>query len=469
MRLFGFDIARRREEKAAVPVGGFDRGWWPVVRESFPGAWQKNVEVDRASVLSHHAGFACMTLIASDVAKLRVKLVRRDGPSADKAIWVEAENPAYSPVLRKPNRYQTRNRFWESWILSKLSRGNAYVLKERDDRNVVTGLYVLDPSRVTPLVGEDGSVFYQLAADNLSGVRSEVTVPASEIIHDRWNCLFHPLVGLSPIYAYGLAATHGLAIQNNATRFFRNASRPSGLLVTPGPLTKEQIELYSEAWKQNYGGDNLGNIAVLGNGLDFKGLTMTAVDAQLIEQARWSAEIVAHVFHVPLYKIGLGPMPTNNNVQALNVEYYSTCLQTLLEDAESALDEGLGIGDGVGPRPFYGIEFDIDNLLRMDSVTQMSVLKEGVGAAIFSPDEARARVGLPPVPGGASPYLQQQNYSLEALAKRDAQADPFGKPAQPPQQVQPPAGASGANDNAAAAFAAQANAALAEVYKGLGT
>lgn len=465
MRLFGFDIARRREEKAAVPAG-LDRGWWPVVRESFPGAWQRNITVDHQAVLAHHAVFACITLIASDVAKLRVKLVRRDGPSADRAIWVETENPAYSPVLRKPNRFQTRIQFWESWMLSKLSRGNTYVLKERDARNIVTGLYVLDPSLVTPLVADDGAVFYRLSADNLAGIEN-VVVPASEIIHDRWNCLFHPLVGLSPIFANGLAATHGLAIQNNSTRFFNNAARPSGFLVTPGQVTKEQVELFKEQWQENYGGDNLGSIAVLGGGLSFQAMTMTAHDAQLIEQSRWTAEIVAHVFHVPAYKIGLGAMPTNNNVQALNVEYYSTCLQTLMEAAEICLDEGLGIGDGVAPQPFYGTEFDVDNLLRMDSVTQMAVLKDGVSAAVYAPDEARGRLGLPPVPGGASPYLQQQNYALAALAKRDAQADPFGnKPAAPAAPAQPTdatPSAQTANDNAAAA---QANAALLALHKG---
>ena len=30
-----------------------------------------------------------------------------------------------------------------------------------------------------------------------------------------------------------------------------------------------------------------------------------------------------------------------------------------------------------------------------------------------------------PVEGGGTPYLQQQNFSLSALAKRDAQQDPF--------------------------------------------
>ena len=39
--------------------------------------------------------------------------------------------------MTKPNRYQTRIQFFETWLISKLRTGNAYVLKERDQRNVV--------------------------------------------------------------------------------------------------------------------------------------------------------------------------------------------------------------------------------------------------------------------------------------------------------------------------------------------
>jgi phage portal protein BeeE len=55
---------------------------------------------------------------------------------------------------------------------------------------------------------------------------------------------------------------------------------------------------------------------------------------------------------------------------------------------------------------------------------------------MMSPNEGRAMLDLKPVEGGESPYLQQQNYSLAALAKRDAQDDPF-KPNTP--ALQPPA------------------------------
>jgi phage portal protein BeeE len=58
----------------------------------------------------------------------------------------------------------------------------------------------------------------------------------------------------------------------------------------------------------------------------------------------------------------------------------------------------------------------------------------------MSPNEGRARLDLQPVIGGESPYLQQQNYSLEALAKRDAQTDPFASntPTPPAPSTAPP-------------------------------
>lgn len=443
MRIFGYSITRDRAP-AMSPADG-SGGWWPIVRESYPGAWQQNVVVDERSVLAYHAVFSCITLIASDIAKLRVKLVQQDASS----IWSEVTNTAYTPVLRKPNHAQTRIQFYETWALSKLTRGNTYVLKQRDNRNVVKALYVLDPSRVKPMITPDGAVYYELQPDNMAGLEGEaILVPASEIIHDRFNCLFHPLVGISPIYANGLAATQGQRIQNNSANLFGNASQPGGLLIAPGRIEQDNADRLKAYWEANYTGANAGKIAVLGDGMKYEAMSVSPVDAQLIEQLKWTAEVVCSTFHVPPYKIGVGAMPTYNNIQALNVEYYSQCLQVLIEAIEVCLDEGLGTGDKLGT------EFDTKNLLRMDSVTQMQVLKEGVSAGILAPNEGRADLDLKPKTGGDTPYLQQQNYSLEALAKRDAQADPFGKTVGPPP----------VNDNSAELEAAKA---LLAMQKGL--
>jgi hypothetical protein len=64
-------------------------------------------------------------------------------------------------------------------------------------------------------------------------------------------------------------------------------------------------------------------------------------------------------------------------------------------------------------------------LLRMDSLLQAEFVTKLTGSGVLEIDEARERFNLGPTPGGNAAYLQQQNYSLAALAKRDASADPF--------------------------------------------
>jgi HK97 family phage portal protein len=443
-------------QKALNSVTENRSGWFRLF-ESFAGAWQTNTVVDRNLVLSYHAVYACITLIASDISKLRVKLVEQDKDG----IWSETESPSFSPVIRKPNSIQTRIQFWEAWIISKLIRGNTYVLKVRDERRVVVALHVLDPTRVVPMISDDGEVFYQLSQDNVAGIERDVMVPATEIIHDRMNCLFHPLVGVSPIFAAGVAATEGLNIQNNSAQFFGNRAQPGGVLTAPGAISAETAERLKTHWDANYSGTKAGKIAVLGDGLEFKPMVMTSRDAQLIEQLKWTAEVVCSAFHVPPYKIGVGTMPSYNNIQALNVEYYSQCLQALIEAAELCLDEGLGIGAGVkvGGK-VYGIEFDIDGLLRMDSVSQLEALEKA--KSVLTLDERRRKLEAKPITGGNTVYLQQQDHSIEAIAARDKQL--IEQANAPKVEAPAPVVEPAENDNA---LAEQAASAIIEIRKGL--
>ena len=384
-----------------------------------PDTFQRDVEVVVDRVLAHPTVYACITLIASDVAKVGLELRMRE----DEGYWEETNNPAFSPVLRKPNHYQTRQQFIETWMISKLQRGNAYVLKVRDARRIVVKLYVLDPTRVQPLVAPNGDVFYQLNSDDLSRLPVDLpAVPASEIIHDRMECLFHPLVGTSPIFACGVAATLGLRIDAAAARFFQNMSRPSGVLTAPAAISDEVAARLKREWESNYTADKIGKVAVLGDSLKFESMAIDATDAQQTEQLELSDKRICSSFHVPGFMVGVGEQPSYDNVQALWQQYYNQCLQKHFEAIEAVLDEGLGIA-GSDLRT----EFCLDDLLRMDSKTLAEVEGVKVQRSITAPNESRRKFNLPPVPGGESPMAQQQNYSLAALAKRDASADPFGK------------------------------------------
>lgn len=431
MQIGPFTIARTKSlQLNALSNRG---GWWPIVREPFTGAWQRDIELSASTALSYYAVYACYRLITTDIGKLCFRLVEQDRH----LVWTETESPAFSPVLRKPNRYQTINKYLEQYIGSKLLHGNAYVLKARDQRGVVTALYVLDPTRVTPLVTPDGAVYYELRRDDLSGLGQErIVVPAREIIHDTYTAPYHPLIGLSPIYACGLAARHGLSIQNNSNTFFSAGSKPGGVLTAPGSIKDETALRLKAYWETAFSGDNVGKVAVLGDGLKYEAMSVNAVDSQLIEQLRMTAEQVCSAFGVPPYLVDIGPPPPYANFEPLLLKYHSQCIQSLTTNCEKSHDEGLGLIEKVEGRQL-GTEFDIDDLIWMDTVTRVTSAKTAIEGGGLSPDEARFKYhGLAPTPGGASVLAQQQNYSLAALAERDAN-DPFAKPTPTPAPPAP--------------------------------
>lgn len=402
-------VPRRKKSLSMVATAG-SGGWYPLIREPFSGAWQRNMEISSARAMTFHADFACKTLIARDIAKLPIRLVEKTG----NGVWKETTNPAFSPVLRKPNHYQTRNQFWESWLISKLSRGNTYVLKVRDQRRIVTGLHVLNPDRVQVLVSDgdgDGSVFYRLSTDAVGQVSTDITVPSTEIIHDRMNTLFHHLVGVPPIWASALAATQGLNIQQQSIRLFANNARPSGILTAPSHISEDTANRLKAHWDNNFGGENFGKIAVVGDDLKYVPIVMNATDAQLIDQLKWTAEVVCATYHVPAFMVLPGYEPTGS-AQERTLRYYQQCLQSLIEDVESCLDDGLGLGEQYN----LGVEFDTSNLLRMDSSSQADFINKLVGGGVMTPNEGRLEFNLPPLSGGDTVYMQQQDIPLSVAA-----------------------------------------------------
>jgi HK97 family phage portal protein len=458
MRLFGFTITRQPPaEKASdlitrYPVGaqGGTFGSGPFgalfgtmmgrIRESFTGAWQRNVELSVPDAMTHGTVWACVTLIASDVAKCWVQLVEE----VEDDVCLPIENPAYSPVLRKPNHYQTTYQFFLYWVLSLLTRGNTFVLKERNNRggleqgNVIA-LHVLDPTRVQVLVSPTGDVFYQLNTDNLSGITQQsVTIPASEIIHDRMYPLYHPLIGVGPLTAAWLTALQGMRIQQQSENFFANHAQPGGLLLTPNTITNEAAKSLKASWEHQFSGpDASGQVAVLGGGMTYTSLVpMTAEASQLVEQLKWGDERICSCFHVPPWKVGVAPMPAYGNPQALEIIYHAAALQGPMESIEQLMTEGLELATGLS------IEFDTDALFRMDTATLVTSTRDAVKGTLLTPNEGRARLNYPSVTGGDAVLSQQQDFSIEALAERDANK-PFAKPdpapAPPPDAAMTPA------------------------------
>jgi HK97 family phage portal protein len=413
MRLFGWDVTKAVKNRLAAAIGAVAvgaPGSGGYVKEPFTGAWQKNQSLTtRDGMLASSAVFACVDLISTDVAKLRVKYVKLQD-----SVWLESSAPRFTSVLRKPNAYQTRDQFFKAWLASKLTQGNAYILLGRNSTGAVVSMDVLNPKYVVPLVAPDGSVFYQITMSPLqvSPLESWV-VPARDIIHDRGICSWHPLVGMTPVAACTASAVLANSITTNSAAFFSNAARPSGFLSAPGAISQDTADRLKQQIEQGYSGGAAGKTLVGGDGLTYSAMTMTGSDAQTIEQLQWTAQDVARCFHVPGHKIGLDSGSRTANTSAIYESmYYSDCLQGYLESIENLLDDAFGVPDGAG------FEFDTTGLMRMDETARHAANAQAVGAGYMKPNEARASVGLPPVEGGDTPYLQAQWVPLSMIKDR---------------------------------------------------
>lgn len=428
-------------ERATLPVPsqpalpGTNVGY---IRESFPGAWQMNAPPVQMSppLLSFSAVYTCVNVISSDIAKLPVKLWRVQKTGGRK---LADDHPIYR-MLQNPNPYQTHVDFFSYFFVSLLLAGNAYAFLSRNAAGVIDRMDVLNPAFVRPLVAETGDVFYQIGRSTSLPLVTQFDpageggyiVPARHIIHHRIMCVDHPLVGVTPLYAAAMSASVGVKASASSAEFFANMARPSGVLTAPGKVSAELSKRLTAEWDANYGPGRAGRTAMLGDGLKWERITLSAVDSQLIDLLKWSVADVARVYRVPGFLLGELDKVTYRNSETLMRTYYSGCLQYHLEALEARLDTAFNLASDVE------LEFDVDAILRTDLDVRFAAYKEGIQSGFLTINEARAQEGLQNVDGGDEPMMQVQYRPLSVLAEDTPIAPPGpAAPAPPAPPTEP--------------------------------
>lgn len=406
------------------PTGNGDRG--P------PGSWQRNLgtNVDPAALVAFSAVYSCVQIIAGDLAKLPIGIFEVMPTSEEKRL----RNDPYEVLMREPNDYQSGVDFIQTFMLSTLIHGNGYALKEYNGRNEVVRLHPWDARQVIPTIAQDGSVFYRMGANRLAGYPVGLIAPARDVIHHRMPMSSGmPLVGVTPIFAAASSSAMGLRILENSQVFFGNMARPSGTLSSATNVTKVQADQVAEAWERNYSGEGIGKTAVLPFGLTWQAMTMNAVDAQLIEQLRWSVEDVARVFRVPTFMIGDTSKVTYRNSEQLGRTYLQGCLGYHVK----ALQDRLNLAFDFGNR--FRVQFDLDALLTTEIDTRYSAYTAALQAGWLKINEVRAIEGYGPVSGGNEPMIQVQNVPLSVAVDNAKNPKPPPAPAPAPAPAPPKA------------------------------
>jgi HK97 family phage portal protein len=404
MGVLGRALARLGwERKAAAPVTwangepmGSARG------EGSVGAAGEAVSAQ--SVLALSAVWGCSNLISGTISSLPAELRRR---AADGLTEVASDHPLHGVLYGSPNYEQTALDFWDYLCLSLELWGNAYARKVRGTGGRIVALYPVHPEAVSVTRNASGALRYRWTQDGVYYDLSD-----AEVFHIRGPG-GDPLGGMSTLRFGREAFSSALAADRAAASMFRNGLRTSAVLTLKEWMTPDQRALTDTRLVEKYqGAMNSGRPFIAEGGMDFKALSISPEDAQMLETRQFGIEEICRFFGVPPVMIGHSGASTAwpTSVEQQMIAFQTYTLRRRIKRIEQAVDKQLLSAEDRAAG--LSLRFNLDALLRGDSASRAAFYGAMTGIGAMTINEVRAREGLPAVAGGDVPRMQMQNVPI---------------------------------------------------------
>lgn len=383
----------------------------------------ERVTPQRALTLS--AYYACIRVIAEDVAKLPLDILRWKDDAGTGRVWLRKDPVAL--LMRGPNPEMTGYVFRETLTQWACGWGNGYAEIVRDGTGRVRRLWPIHPSRVRH-IRRDGRPYLQVTNDPdeaNNGRQTFAEFPASDIFHLRG--MGTASIGYS-IAQFGAESIGlGLAAEGFGAAFFGQGSTSSGILTHPGTLGEAARANLRESWQKTYGGTkNSHKVAILEEGVKWEQITIPPEQAQFLETRQFQVEEICRWARVAPHKIQHLLHATFSNIEHQGREHVTDTLLPWLTRWTTEIDRQIIVDDGD-----RFADFDEDVLTRGDTNARTNYFRTMVNIGAMSPDEVREREGINPTgtAAGRQYYMQTNMATLETVAAGVKPAAPAGRPA----------------------------------------
>jgi HK97 family phage portal protein len=398
-------LLARLEQRATVGSFGPPRdpllaAWLGAMNTSATG-----ITVTPDSAMRATAVYRCVKLLAETYASLPLGVYKElddGGKQPDRT------HPLYELLHDRPNRWQTSFEWREMMSGHFALRNRCYSEIVSTGGKGVAELVPLHPDRVRPFRAPDGRMAFEY---------TPIDGPSRVILQSEMHYM-HGLVldndgvtPLSPIAACRESIGLSLAAEEHTARLFGNGTRLGGILKMPAgkKLGDDPArERLLKSWKDAQSGlKNVGKTALLEDGLEWEELGMTAVDAQLAELRKLQLSEIARIWGVPPHKIGDLDRSTNNNIEHQGIEWVTDTIRPGAVRWEQALKRDLFYGPTART---HCPEFNLDALMRGDSVAQAKYFAVARQWGWMNADEIRAKLNMNPLPDGKGKiYIQPLN------------------------------------------------------------
>lgn len=383
-------LGKRRDAPTALSRSIAD----PALAVLFGGNPLSTIPVSEYSTLGSSAFYRAIMLISSTLASLPLRSLRLNSDGQTEIVNSVFDDPD-GPDGQTPFEWK------QSAFIHRLLHGSAFAYKVKSNAGSLVRLPLLHPYSICvelPTLAE-----YQTGTVPIGGKWFKITwndgtqqrLTSNEI----WEVPGPSLdgingLGLIQIARQSIATT--LSGDRAAYKLFSKGALISGI-ATPSDdydITDDLPELRRQINNEMTGPDNAGGIAIVNRRLNFTPWTMTAADAQFLQQRQFQIEEVSRWTGVPPHLLmqtdkqtswGSGVDEQNRGLGKFVLGPYATGFE---QRASRLL---------ASPR---WVEFDFVGLERPSADKEIALLLQQTGKPFLTINEARAIRNLPPVEGG---------------------------------------------------------------------
>lgn len=301
-----------------------------------------------------------------------------------------------------PNPEMNAFRWRLCMVQNAILTGNSYAEIERDGAGRPLALWPLESSRMELLRTDQGDLVY--AYSDPSG--GSVYLQPRDVFHLP---NFHTKDGLvgQGVVSYGRDVLGiQIAADSMAAGIFYNSGIPSGVLYHPGRMSEEAYKRLKESWAEQQGGKKSGSTSILEEGVKYEPINVDPNALQFLQSRQFGVLEIARFLGIPPTKLFDVTASTYSNVEQSNLEVATDTLDTWATNLEMEADVKILNNRYAG----RFTDIDLYSIFRGDMKTRSDYFKAMMSVGAITPNQIRAREGLPGYgPAGDNYYIATNN------------------------------------------------------------
>lgn len=349
--------------------------------------------------LSESTYYICMRVLSESIGKLPCKLQAENDSNG--VIETMRSSRLHHLVNFRPNPFMTATTFWATVEMNRSHAGNAYVFIDGEgDRQ---SLWILPSDSVyvwfddAMMISDIPDVYYLYSVGGKT-----YRFGSEEILHFRSSSTLDGIVGVSMIDRLSAMVNGSFESQRLLNKLYENGMTSKLAVQYTGNLSDDNVDKFVaglEKYTRRSPSDaSSKNVIPIPPGATITPLNMKLSDSQFIDIRKYSALQIAAGFGVKPSQINDYTKSSYASQSEQQLSFYVDTLLFPIKQYEEELNYKLLTTEQTN-KGFY-FKFNINAILRADGKTQVEMLTSGIQHGLYTPNEARRLVDLPPQEGG---------------------------------------------------------------------